>query len=181
MDFFWILPKRIIKVNKILRIVIFLPLFIFLGTNPGHLRANPSDFSDIIGQVSSKYGLEEGLLYKIIEAESSFNPQAVSKCDARGLMQITQKTWNWICRDFLDVQWNFEQDAFDPDKNIKVGACFLHWISGYLDKNEQLLNDNKINLMLACYNAGPGAVKNYGFRIPPFEETANYVYKINNL
>ena len=114
-------------------------------------------------------------------AESSFNARAVSACDARGLMQITRRTWDWVCADLLGLTWDFDADAFDPRKNIIVGTCYLAWISDYLDRYEAKWNDSKDNLILACYNAGPGAVRKHCFSVPPFAETLNYVERINKM
>ena len=118
---------------------------------------------------------------KVISVESGFNSKAISGCDARGLMQVTRPTWDWICRDFLEVDWNFDECAFDPEKNIRVGTCFLKWIKSYISRYKNQLNDSEENLIYACYNAGPGAVRNYGFSIPPYNETINYIKKINRL
>ncbi|MDD5746295.1 MAG: lytic transglycosylase domain-containing protein [Candidatus Omnitrophica bacterium] len=134
---------------------------------------------EVITQVSRDYSINEAVIYKIIEAESNFDPQAVSYCNARGLMQVTHNTWDWICREYLHVAWDFDDSAFDPEKNIRVGTRFLKWIADYLDDHTGQLNDSKERLLLACYNAGPGAVRNYGFRIPPYEETQRYVQKIS--
>lgn len=179
MDFFCLLSKKFIKQNKIFKITcllltLCLVLVLIINSN---VRAESIDV--VISQVSVQYNIEAGLIYRVIEAESNFNPQAISRADARGLMQVTRQTWDWICRDYLHVSWDFDEFAFDPDKNIKVGVRFLKWISDYLEKNKDDLNDSKENLVLACYNAGPGAVRNYGFRVPPFEETQNYIQKIN--
>ncbi|MBI4846734.1 MAG: lytic transglycosylase domain-containing protein [Candidatus Omnitrophica bacterium] len=180
MDFLCLLTKELIKGNIILRISFLsskiLSVFLFILIFTGQSQAE--SFDSVIMELSVKYGLSEIMIYNLIEAESSFNSRAVSPCDARGLMQITKRTWDWICSDYLEVEWDFNDCAFDSEKNIRVGMRFLKWISDYLDRYENRLNDSKDRLLLACYNAGPGAVKNSGFRVPPFEETHNYVAKI---
>ena len=181
MDFFYLLNKKIIKRHKINPILIFLLVFLCLGLPASTKTANADQISICVAIASQEFGISQDLIYKIIEAESDFDPNAVSRVDARGLMQITRRTWNWICNDYLHVDWDFDTYSFDPDKNIQVGTRFLKWISDYLDNYKADLNDTKHNLVLACYNAGPGAVRNYDFQIPPYPETRNYVKKINDL
>jgi len=138
------------------------------------------NFQNYINNSCAENELAPELVTAVIKAESNFNPQAVSSADARGLMQITKTTWDWICRDYLQVSWPFEKYAFDPEKNIKVGTRFLRWIRDYLNKHSRELNAKKGELLLACYNAGPGAVKSCGFTVPPFSQTRNYIAKINS-
>ncbi|MFH1093756.1 MAG: transglycosylase SLT domain-containing protein [Candidatus Omnitrophota bacterium] len=173
------LIKLIIKLIKIIRITViavFFALIISLSFLPFLYADN---LKEVIDAVSRNYQIPAELIYKVIEAESSFNPYAVSQADARGLMQITRPTWDWICQDFLHVSWSFDKDSFNSVKNIIVGTRFLAWIKDYLNKYKNELNATPDDLLLACYNAGPGTVKKYGFRVPPFEETQNYVNKIN--
>ncbi|MCK4995043.1 MAG: lytic transglycosylase domain-containing protein [Candidatus Omnitrophica bacterium] len=143
-------------------------------------KAYADNLKEIIEKASRNYQVSLELIYQVIEVESSFNPYAVSIADARGLMQITRPTWDWICRDFLQVSWSFEEDSFNREKNIIVGTRFLAWINNYLNKHANELNANHNDLVLACYNAGPGTVKRYGFRVPPFKETQNYIARISS-
>ncbi len=141
--------------------------------------AETASFNSTVFSVSREYAIQPTLILRIIQTESSFNPHAVSNCGARGLMQVTRSTWDWICHDYLQVDWDFDECAFDPEKNIRVGVRFLRWIKDYLDINDcQLCEDRE--LLLACYNAGPGAVRAYGFRVPPYPETVEYIRRICN-
>jgi soluble lytic murein transglycosylase-like protein len=92
-------------------------------------------------------------------AESGFNPRAVSKVGARGLMQLMPRTAK-----FLGVK-----DSFKPDHNIDAGVRYF----------KQLLDqfDGKIKLALAAYNAGTHNVRKYG-GIPPFKATQIYIDKV---
>lgn len=179
-DLLCLLNKKFLKQNNIVKICFFslnfLIIFIQFSTPIGYA----DNFTAIVNETCNDHGLEPELVIALIKAESNFNPRAVSKVDARGLMQLTRATWDWICEQYLQVSWSFDEYAFDPEKNIKVGTRFLRWIRDYLSKHTQELNAEADDLLLACYNAGPGAVKRYGFRIPPFSETQNYISKINN-
>lgn len=108
----------------------------------------------------------------IIFIESSNCPTAISKDDCRGLGQIQEKTWYWICG-LMGKDWSFDE-AFDPEKNRQVTQYYLNWLEHYLQKKGRY----SLELMCACYNAGPGSVRKYGWKVPPYPETMNYVKKI---
>lgn len=118
-----------------------------------------SNFADIIKEASEKYEVDADLIASVIKAESNFNPQAVSSAGAGGLMQLMPSTASG-----LGVQ-----DVFDPVQNIMGGAKLLHRL---LTKY-----DGDVQLALAAYNAGPGAVDRYG-GIPPYRETQTYVSRV---
>jgi soluble lytic murein transglycosylase-like protein len=117
-------------------------------------------YNDAIAEAAQQYKLDPDLIRAIIRAESAFNPFAVSSAGAQGLMQLMPA----VAAE-LDVL-----DPFDPRQNIFGGARYLRWL---LDKN-----NGNLNLAVASYNAGPGAVDRYN-GIPPYRETRNYVKKVN--
>ena len=116
-------------------------------------------FDRHIEKASKKYGLSFYLLKAVIKVESDFNPNAVSKAGAMGLMQIMPGTMRE-----LDIS-----DPFNPVENIMGGARFL--------KKQIDRFDGRLPMALAAYNAGPSAVERYN-GIPPFMETERYVNKV---
>jgi soluble lytic murein transglycosylase-like protein len=114
----------------------------------------------MIVSAATRYGIEPLLLYSVMCQESRFQSQAVSPKGARGLMQLMPAT---------AARFGVK-NIFDPEQNIYAGARYLRFL---LD-----LFDGDVSLALAGYNAGEGAVKKYGYTIPPYRETVNYVRKI---
>ncbi|MBU2547138.1 MAG: transglycosylase SLT domain-containing protein [Proteobacteria bacterium] len=112
---------------------------------------------DILGY-SEKAGISYPLLLAIIKTESNFNPQAVSPKGARGLMQLMPGTWKMYG----------VTDPFDVKQNLGAGIAYFR---------EQLARFRRLDLALAAYNAGPGAVEKYG-GVPPYEETRGYIEKV---
>ena len=109
----------------------------------------------------TRNGLDPLLLYSIMHQESSFKSHAVSPKGARGLMQLMP---------FTAVRYGVT-NIFDPKQNIEGGARYLRFL---LDRF-----DGDLSLALAGYNAGEGSVDKYGWRIPPYSETQEYVRRIS--
>ncbi|MBU1895472.1 lytic transglycosylase domain-containing protein, partial [Patescibacteria group bacterium] len=158
------------------RILLFIIIFGCVFVSSAQIKADEVD--EIISEVCRQYDIDKRLVYCVIETESSFDPAARSNCDARGLMQITPETWQRVCDDLLGVCWDFEDFGFDMRKNIEVGVRYLLWIEGYLKLHKNELQTTHLELVLACYNAGPGNVKKANFQVPPFSETQNYIAKV---
>jgi soluble lytic murein transglycosylase-like protein len=116
-------------------------------------------YDHFISDASREFGVDSHLLKAMIKAESDFDPQAVSKKGAMGLMQIMPENFK-----MLDLK-----NPFDPWENIKAGAR-------YFKKLHERFN-GKLALSLAAYNAGPTAVDRYK-SIPPFQETEEYVRRV---
>lgn len=123
-------------------------------------NTNSTDkYDHFIEAASKKHGVSFPLIKALIKAESDFNPRAVSKAGALGLMQIMPKTAN-----ALKIE-----DPFDPWDNIMGGTYYF----------KQLMDryGGELQLALAAYNAGPHTVDNYN-GVPPLRETENYVKKV---
>jgi len=121
---------------------------------------SPQSLEDYIRQASDLYGIAFPLLKAIIKAESDFNPRAVSKKGAMGLMQIMPE----------NIKAMNISNPFDPLENILGGARYFREM---LDRFE-----GHLSLSLAAYNAGPTAVERYNNQIPPYKETENYIERV---
>lgn len=119
-------------------------------------------------EIAREYGVDPDIFVRMIEKESGFNPDAVSKDGAQGLTQIMPET----ARDpgFGVEPIPEEWMAFDEDTNLRFGAQYLR---AMLDKF-----GGDYALALAAYNAGPGKVEEAGNRIPEIYETTDYVADI---
>lgn len=124
------------------------------------MRENKTRLTPIIEKVAKDLRLHPGLLHAVVRVESAYNPQAVSKKGAQGLMQLMPAT-----ADRYGVA-----NSYDPKQNLEGGARYL--------KDLLVLFEYDMRLALAAYNAGENAVKRYGNSIPPFPETINYVDKV---
>jgi hypothetical protein len=126
---------------------------------PGRADTASADLAALVRYWSGIYNLDPNLIFAIIRAESNFDPYAVSEAGARGLMQLMPGT-------AAEMRVT---NVFDPEQNVAGGTQ-------YLAKLFELFDDN-VELSLAAYNAGPGAVRKHG-GIPPYRETQEYVRKV---
>ena len=133
------------------------PEEVFTSSPAGAASASP--YGELIRAAAARYAVDADLVTSVIAAESNFDPKAVSRKNARGLMQLLPETARR-----LGVR-----NIFDPKENIDAGTRYL----------SQLLQryDNNLALALAAYNAGPDRVRQYG-RVPPYRETVVYVKRI---
>jgi len=121
--------------------------------------ANSSPFHDLVVAAASRYGVDAELITSVMEVESHFDPNAISRKNARGLMQLLPET-----AERMGVK-----NIFDPQENIDGGTRYL--------KELLQLYNNDLTLALAAYNAGPDNVQKYG-NVPPFRETVSYVNQV---
>jgi soluble lytic murein transglycosylase-like protein len=123
---------------------------------------NRRAFADEIQTAADVYTVDDSLIRAIIHAESAYQPEALSPRGAQGLMQLMPAT-----QQELKVV-----DVFDPLSNIEGGTLYLSRLLNEFDQN--------VELAAAAYNAGPGAVRQYG-GIPPYKETQEYVRRVKIL
>ena len=116
-------------------------------------------FRELVEAAAARYSVDADLITSVIAVESNFDPRALSRKNARGLMQLLPET---AAR--LGVQ-----NIYDPQENIDAGTRYLREL---LQKY-----NNDLVLTLAAYNAGPERVQQYG-RVPPFPETLSYVRRV---
>jgi Transglycosylase SLT domain/LysM domain len=129
------------------------------GSNRDWTSGNPR-VDELIKTNGARFGVDPYLIFCVIEQESHFKTRAVSPKDARGLMQLMPATARR-----LGVR-----RPFDPSDNIKGGTQYLRELMD--------LFSGEVNLVLASYNAGEGAVMKYGRSVPPYRETREYVRRI---
>ncbi|HEX5703267.1 MAG TPA: lytic transglycosylase domain-containing protein [Pyrinomonadaceae bacterium] len=114
-----------------------------------------------IMESATRHGLDPLLIYSVMHQESSFKQRAISHKGARGLMQLMPGT---------AARFGVT-NIFDPKQNIDAGSRYMKWLLNRFEGN--------LSLALAGYNAGEGAVDKYGWRIPPYAETQEYVRRIS--
>ena len=125
-----------------------------------HISSGNTAIDALVQEAAALNGLDPCLILSIMRAESAFNRAAVSIKGAMGLMQLMPETATRFG----------VKNFFDPRENVLGGSRYLRWL---LDRFS-----GDVRLALAGYNAGEGAVEFYGYRIPPFLETQNYVRTI---
>ena len=125
----------------------------------GGCARDPKEFESIINSCALKYGVDKSLVKAVIQAESGYDPNAVSPKGAAGLMQLMPKT----------AQDLKVANSLDPSENIRGGVRYLKFL---LDTFK-----GDVSLALAAYNAGLSKVAQYR-GIPPYEETRSYVGKV---
>ncbi len=139
----------------------------FFETSSGYRQAQP-----LLRDASRQHGIDYELLKALIVAESGFDAQAVSPKGAIGLMQVMPATAErWGVRG--DARTPLAKRLADPQVNVRTGTRYLRHL---ID-----LFPGQLDLALAAYNAGEGAVQRAGNRIPPFRETQNYVKTVMQL
>ncbi len=124
---------------------------------PAKYLAKSATYDPLIERAARSAALRPELVRAVIVVESAFNPRAVSKRGALGLMQLKPST----------ARRYGVSNAFDPEQNITAGT---HYLRDLLTRF-----GNNLELTLAAYNAGEEVVERYGRSIPPFAETGQYV------
>jgi TPR repeat protein len=124
-------------------------------------RRHPAsgEIARMVRDMAPRYQLDPNLVLAVVEAESGFNPKALSPKNAQGLMQLIPAT----------AQRFGVADVWDPEQNLRGGMAYLRWLLDYFEGD--------VKLALAGYNAGEKAVDRHG-GVPPYQETQTYVKRI---
>ena len=147
-----------IIVATVLIFVVVLPLGAGWGSNNNATPVN--------SQIKPQVDIDR-LVDAIIQVESDGRANCRGRSGERGLMQIRRPTWRWVCRKILKVNWDFNLDGFDPDKNIIVGKAYLRYLSERLQSEEAVI---------CAYNCGITRYLNN--QVPPF--TLKYLQRVRN-
>jgi soluble lytic murein transglycosylase-like protein len=134
-----------------------------LQTTTRMVASRSAIYEDLITQHAQLNGLRPDLVRAVVQVESGFNTYARSPKGAKGLMQLMPDT----AREFGVA------NPYNPIENVRAGTAYLRQLLERYDNNEELA--------LAAYNAGPKAVDRYGESVPPYQETRNYVSKIDQI
>jgi hypothetical protein len=139
----------------------------FIAARRGLARLGiPADLRPIVASAASRHGVDPRLVQAVIQVESAFNAKARSPKGARGLMQLMPAT-------AARFGATAETDLFNPAVNVDLGVRYLRVLSDQFA--------DRLDLVLAAYNAGEGAVMRNGHEVPPFRETRDYVRKVLDL
>jgi soluble lytic murein transglycosylase-like protein len=125
------------------------------------IQANRDKIEKMVHEVAERYHVDPALIRAVVETESHWNPAAVSRRGALGLMQLVPET----------AQRMGVNDVFDPKQNLDGG---VHYLRSLLERY-----NGDLDKALAAYNAGPGAVDRAG-GIPRYRETRKYVQKVTD-
>ena len=139
----------------------YIKLLMSSGTSLGGFTTGDSVIDSYIVDSSKRYNIDPLLIYAQMHQESSFKLKATSYKGARGLMQLMPAT---------AVRFGVT-NIYEPKQNIEAGVKYMRWL---LDKF-----GGDVVLALAGYNAGEGAVMKYGWQVPPYRETQEYVRRIS--
>lgn len=145
--------KRVVQISKT-------PTVLATSEDSVYAELYYKKYLRLMDIASQEYNVPVPLIAAVIKAESDFNPFAVSRTGAKGLMQIMPATW-------LDLGGT--GSPYNIGMNIMMGTKYLRQLMDQFDGN--------LHLTLAAYNAGPGAVQKYK-RVPPYGETRQYVPRV---
>ncbi|MCL2772257.1 MAG: lytic transglycosylase domain-containing protein [Oscillospiraceae bacterium] len=143
-------------------------------------KSHPLMYEEFVDKYSQEYTIPPEIIYSVINTESRFKSDVVSNKGAVGLMQITTDTFDWLMTKTGEAL--SDGLLYDPETNIKYGTFLLKYL--YNEFNDW-------DLVFAAYNAGLNRVKNDWMNNPdyikdgeiqniPFDETKNYIKKVNN-
>lgn len=157
--------------------IMLIALSIQVESKYSNLRSEyPKPYHQLVLKVSKEFNVDENLIYAIMRQESKFKTDAVSSANARGLLQITEPTFDWLKMKLNDTTTEYE-DLFEPEYNLRYGAYFLSLLRAEFKET---------STQLAAYNAGMNITKSWlsdgeysnngkTLDVIPYPETRNYV------
>lgn len=172
--------KKTVKLVLVALIVVAAIIFVFrlygyLAERAAR-RAYPIKYESLVKSYSAEFDVPESIIYAVIRTESAFDPNALSRAGAAGLMQITPDTYDWLL--FLRRE-KADRSLYDPETNIKYGVYFLSYLKSHFGEWETAF---------AAYNAGfsrvngwlddPRYSENGRLVDIPYPETDDYVKKV---
>ncbi len=166
--------KRKRKIGIFILIVLMMVGASFFGLR----SVFPRPYHVDVNELSQTYQLDPSLIYAVIHTESGFRADAISPAGAKGLMQITEETGEFISKK-LNLLGYTKDDLFKPKTNIQMGTYYLSYL------RERFMDQRT---MLAAYNAGPNRVAKWledetlsdgkTLKVIPYEETSTYVERV---
>ena len=174
--------KRLLTVLLIIALAIGLGIGVHLLWNFWEEKTHPTTYSDLIKTYSAEYDVPEEIIFSVIKVESDFEPHAKSSVGAMGLMQMMPSTFEWLTGEEHLNENLPSLLLYDPEVSIRYGTYYLRYL---------YLKFGNWDTVLAAYNGGEGNVAkwltdpsysdgNGNLTYIPFEETRNYVKKVND-
>ena len=175
--------KRILTVLIIVLLSLAVGFGIDLAWESIERRLYPRSYEEIIADASAEFDVPAELLYATVKVESDFDPEAVSKAGAVGLMQMVPDTFLWLTGDEHLGEHLPQSRLTDPEVSIRYGAYYLSYLYRRFDYDWELAS--------IAYNAGEGNLKKWlsdpeytndegELKTIPFPETRSYIKKINS-
>ena len=145
------------------------------------VSTHPIMYKEYVEENAEKNTVNKFLVFAIIKTESGYNKDAVSSAGARGLMQLTEETFEWVKAKLGDDDTVSFDDMFDEETNIRYGTYLISFLIRYFDSEE---------LAVCAYHAGIGSVESWlsnekysddgrTLLTVPMQDTAHYLSKIN--
>ncbi len=178
----FISKKTLRQVKYFILISVTILVLFWISDNKDYIlkKFYPTKYSEYVYKYSKQYNVDPYLVFSIMRVESSFNPNAESKSGAKGLMQVTDGTGEWVAKKIQLKDYSSDL-LYEPEFNIMIGC----W---YLNNLQSQFNGNMM-LALTAYNGGSGNVEKWlknkeysqtGESLDkiPFSETQKYVDKV---
>lgn len=183
------MSKKVPAKSKKMRLILFagvlaalMLLAVILGYSATRKARFPLQYADEVHHWADEYGVDPYLVFAVIHTESGFNPNAVSSANARGLMQMTEETFEWIKGKIAPQEPLVFDDLYQPDVSIRFGVYFISLcLARY---------DGDVATAAAAYHSGWTTVDRLLEQAEysqdgktllefPYPQMANYVHKIN--